>query len=181
MRRALVAVALASVGVLATRAETAVTFTHITASVGIRFVHNNGAFGKKYLPEMLGSGCLFLDFDGDGWQDILLINSSNWPEHPGAKSLPALYRNNHDGTFSDRTRGSGLDVELYGIGGTAADFDNDGLIDVYITAYGGGRLFRNVGRAERLSRRGLPSRRRILSGESASVHEQQAQEERERP
>src|SRR5213082_345227 len=93
-----------------------VAFTDVTAAAGLRFVHNNGAFGSKYLPETLGSGCLFLDADGDGWQDILLINSKNWPERPGTRSLPALYRNAHDGTVVDITRGSGLDIELYGIG-----------------------------------------------------------------
>ena len=117
------------------------------AEAGIRFVHNSGAFGKKYLPETLGAGGLFLDVDGDGWQDILLVNSMNWPGHQGAKSksYPALYRNNHNGTFTDVTRGSGLDVELYGIGAAAADFDNDGRIDVYLTALGGNRLFKNMG------------------------------------
>src|SRR4051812_42388391 len=122
-----------------------VTFVDATEQAHIRFTHNNGAFGKKYLPETMGSGGLFLDVDGDGWQDILLINSKNWPGRPGTRSLPALYRNAHDGTFVDITRGSGLDVELYGIGAAAADFDNDGRIDIYITALGGNRLFRNLG------------------------------------
>ncbi len=85
------------------------------------------------------------DADGDGWQDLLFVNSMNWPGHPGAKSYPALYRNRHDGTFADVTRGSGLDVEIYGIGGAAADFDNDGKVDVYLTALGSSHLFRNVG------------------------------------
>jgi hypothetical protein len=123
----------------------AVTFADVTEQAHIRFTHNNGAFGKKYLPETMGSGGLFLDVDGDGWQDILLINSKNWPGRPGARSVPALYRNAHDGTFTDITRGSGLDVELYGIGAAAADFDNDGKVDIYITALGGNRLFRNLG------------------------------------
>src|SRR3954454_10531441 len=96
-------------------AAPAVTFTDVTAPAGIRFVHTNGAFGKKYLPETMGSGGLFVDVDGDGWQDILLINSKSWPGRPAIRSLPALYRNAHDGTFVDITRGSGLDVELYGI------------------------------------------------------------------
>ena len=121
-------------------------FTDVTAQSGIRFVHNNGSFGKKYLPETVGGGAVFFDADNDGWQDLLLVNSMNWPGRGGADpSLPALYRNNRNGTFSDVTRGSGLDVELYGIGGAAADFDSDGNIDVYVTALGGGRLFRNLG------------------------------------
>jgi hypothetical protein len=132
-------------GTLAAATEPAVTFIDVTAAAGIKFVHNSGAFGKKYLPETIGSGVLVVDFDGDGWPDILFVNSKNWPGHRGGPSLPALYRNMHDGTFADVTRGSGLDVELYGIGAAAADFDNDGRVDIYVTALGGNRLFRNLG------------------------------------
>lgn len=130
---------------LAQRAGVPVVFKDITAAAGIAFTQNNGAFGAKYYPEELGSGALFLDFDGDGWQDLLLVNGKNWPGHPGPKTTAALYRNRGNGTFQNVTNGSGLDVELYGVGGAAADFDNDGRTDVFITAYGGGRLFRNVG------------------------------------
>jgi hypothetical protein len=134
-----------ALGIVVLLAEPFPVFTDITTQSGIRFVHNNGAFGQKYQPETIGSGGLVLDVDNDGWQDLLFINSMNWPGQRGAKSLPALYRNNQDGTFTDITRGSGLEVELYGMGGTAADYDNDGHIDVYVTALGGGRLFRNTG------------------------------------
>ena len=120
-------------------------FTDVTAAAGIRFRHNNGAFGKKYLPETLGSGCAFLDFDGDGWQDILLVNSKNFPGRPGPPSYPALYRNNRNGTFTDVTKQAGLAVEIYGFGVSAADYDNDGRVDIYITALGPNRLFKNVG------------------------------------
>ena len=120
-------------------------FTDVTSAAGIRFRHNNGAFGKKYLPETLGSGCAFLDYDGDGWQDILLINSKNFPGRSGAPTHPALYRNNGNGTFSDVTKQAGLAVELYGFGVAAADFDNDGRTDIYITALGPNRLFKNAG------------------------------------
>ena len=120
-------------------------FTDVTAAAGIRFRHNNGAFGKKYLPETLGSGCAFLDYDNDGWQDILLINSKNFTGRSGPPSYPALYRNNKNGTFSDVTKQAGLAVEIYGFGVAAADYDNDGRIDLYITALGPNRLFRNVG------------------------------------
>jgi enediyne biosynthesis protein E4 len=120
-------------------------FADATPQAGIRFAHNSGAFGRKYLPETMGSGAAWFDADGDGWQDLLLVNSTNWPGHPGPRSLPALYRNTRTGTFADITRGSGLDVELYGIGAAAADYDNDGKIDVYVTALGGNRLFRNLG------------------------------------
>jgi hypothetical protein len=122
-----------------------VTFTDVTMQAGVRFVHNSGAFGRKYLPETIGSGVLWFDADGDGWQDLLLVNSKHWPGRAGSRSLPALYRNTHLGAFTDVTRGSGLDVELYGIGAAAADYDNDGKVDVYLTALGGNRLFRNLG------------------------------------
>ena len=121
------------------------TFTDATAAAGIRFKHNSGAFGKKYLPETMGSGVAFLDADGDGWQDLLFAQSKNWPERKGAPSLPALYRNNRNGTFTDVTGASGLAVEMYGLGVTAADYDNDGDTDVYLTALGPNRLFRNGG------------------------------------
>ncbi len=119
-------------------------FTDVTTAAGIRFKHNSGAFGKKYLPETVGSGAAFLDVDNDGWQDILLINSKNWPGRPAATpSYPALYRNNRNGTFTDVTRASGLAVEVYGLGVAAADYDNDGDADIYVTALGPNRLFRN--------------------------------------
>lgn len=145
--------ALGAAGLIAAvvSAAPAVTFTDVTSPAGLRFVHNSGAFGRKYLPETIGAGGLFFDADGDGWQDILLVNSMNWPGRTGASgaktaaSYPALYRNNQNATFTDITRGSGLQVELYGIGAAAADFDNDGRVDVYIAVLGGNRLFRNAG------------------------------------
>jgi hypothetical protein len=121
-----------------------VVFTDVTASAGVRFVHNSGRAGKKWLPETLGSGCAFFDADGDGWLDIFLVNSRDWSPR-GRRSLPALYRNNRDGTFTNVTAGSGLDVELYGMGVAIGDFDNDGRDDVYLTALEGDRLFRNEG------------------------------------
>ena len=93
----------------------------------------------------MGSGAAFLDVDNDGWQDLLLVNSTHWPGRKGAPSLPALYRNNGNGTFKDITRQAGLAVEMYGLGVTAADYDNDGNVDIYVTALGPNRLFRNLG------------------------------------
>ena len=119
-------------------------FTDVTAQAGIHFTHNSGRAGKKYLPETLGSGCAFFDADGDGWPDILLVNSKDWTPR-GRKSLAALYRNNHNGTFTDITAASGLDVEMYGLGVAIADYDNDGRDDVYITALDGDHLFHNEG------------------------------------
>jgi enediyne biosynthesis protein E4 len=125
-------------------AAPAVRFTDVTAASGIRFVHNSGKTGKKYLPETMGSGCAIFDADGDGRQDLLFINSRDWA--PGTRrSLHALYRNNGNGTFRDITAGSGLDVEMYGMGVAVGDYDNDGRGDVYITALEGDRLFHNEG------------------------------------
>ena len=121
-----------------------VQFTDVTAQAGIKFVHNAGKSGKKYLPETLGSGAAFFDVDGDGWIDVLLVNGKDWTPR-GQHATAALYRNNHNGTFTDITRGSGLDVEMYGIGVAVADFDNDGRDDVYITALEGDHLFHNEG------------------------------------
>jgi len=122
-----------------------ISFSDVTAQAGIKFKHNSGAFGKKYLPETVGSGCAFLDYDNDGWQDILLVNSMNWPEHKGQKSFPALYHNNRNGTFTDVTKEAGLAVEMYGVGCAVADYDNDGNVDIYITCLGANHLFRNLG------------------------------------
>ena len=146
MRRQL-ACAMAAVAVVVETGRTAgpITFVDITAKAGITFVHNNGATGKKYMPETLGSGGVFLDIDDDGWQDLLLLNSTKFPNEKGRSSYPALYRNRGDGTFADITRGSGLDVEMFGLGGAAADYDNDGRADIYVTTLHGGRLFRNLG------------------------------------
>jgi hypothetical protein len=122
-----------------------VQFTDVTASAGIRFKHTSGAAGKKYLPETMGSGVAFLDADGDGRQDLFLVNSKSWSATPGRRSLSALYRNDGDGTFTDVTAAAGLAVELYGQGAAAADYDNDGRADLYLTALGGNKLFRNLG------------------------------------
>ena len=131
------------------------TFTDVTAAAGIRFKHNSGAVGKKYLPETMGSGVAFLDIDNDGWQDVVFVQSMNWPPtetrgsgsgaRGGTRSYPALYRNNRNGTFTDITRTAGLAVEMYGLGVAAADYDNDGDVDIYLTALGPDHLFRNAG------------------------------------
>ncbi|HEX2645294.1 MAG TPA: CRTAC1 family protein [Thermoanaerobaculia bacterium] len=125
-------------------AASSVRFTEVTAAAGLRFTHNSGRDGRKLLPETLGSGAAFLDFDGDGWLDIFLVNSRDW-KSKGRKSLPALYRNKGDGSFADATKGSGLDVQLYGLGVAVGDYDNDGRPDLYLTALEGDRLFHNEG------------------------------------
>jgi hypothetical protein len=121
-------------------------FADVTAQAGIHFVHNSGAYGGKFLPETLGSGCAFLDYDRDGWQDILLINGMDWPGHKARRSTMRLYHNNGNGTFTDVTARAGLDVELYGMGVAVGDYNNDGLPDILVTCVGQNRLFRNTGK-----------------------------------
>lgn len=130
---------------VAVPATAQITFHDITAKAGIHFTHNNGAFGKKYLPETMGPGCAFIDYDNDGWPDIVLINGQKWPGHPGPQSTLKLYRNNHDGSFTDVTRKAGLAVPMFGLGVAVGDYDNDGYDDLFITALGQSHLFHNRG------------------------------------
>jgi hypothetical protein len=118
----------------------------VTRAAGIQFRHNSGAYGGKLLPETLGSGCAFLDYDADGWQDVLLINGMDWPQHKRDRTTLRLYRNNRDGTFSDVTHRAGLDVEMYGMGVAVGDYNNDGFPDILVTCVGQNRLFRNTGK-----------------------------------
>jgi enediyne biosynthesis protein E4 len=134
----------ALLGAVTVTAQGGITFTDVTAAAGIRFTHNSGRAGKKYLPETLGSGGAFFEADGDGWADLFLVNSRNWSPG-GRRTLSALYRNNGKGGFVDITAGSGLDVEMYGLGVAAGDYDNDGRQDLYVTALEGDRLFHNEG------------------------------------
>jgi enediyne biosynthesis protein E4 len=121
-------------------------FVDVTAPTGVQFHHNSGAYGGKFLPETLGSGCAFLDYDADGWQDILLVNSADWPAHKHTRSTLRLYRNNRNGTFTDVTHSAGLDIEMYGMGVAVGDYNNDGFSDILITCVGQNRLFRNTGK-----------------------------------
>jgi len=135
-------------GTLLAQSSTSPAFrlVDVTAAAGLRFRHNNGAYGGKLLPETLGAGCAFLDYDADGWQDILLVNGMDWPGHRRERSTLALYRNNRNGTFTDVTRAAGLDVELYGMGVAIGDFNNDGFPDIFLSCVGQNRLFRNTGK-----------------------------------
>ena len=123
-------------------------FTDVTSAAGVTFRHQNGAYGEKLLPETMGGGVAFLDYDGDGFQDLLLINSAYWPGYTpagAAAATPALYHNDGHGHFTDVTMGSGLDVSLYGMGVAVGDFDNDGRPDIFISGVGGNHLFHNEG------------------------------------
>jgi hypothetical protein len=116
----------------------------ITKGAGIDFVHTNGAHGEKLLPETMGSGVAFLDFDGDGDADLFLVNSEPWPGGKASGTVGnRLYRNDGRGHFKDTTAAAGLDRSLYGMGVAVGDYDNDGDPDLYVTALGGGVLYRN--------------------------------------
>jgi enediyne biosynthesis protein E4 len=125
-------------------------FSDITAKAGIKFTHNNGAFGKKWLPETMGPGCAFIDYDNDGYPDILLINGEDFAGHPRVSGTPGatplkLYHNNGNGTFTDVTQKSGLAIPMYGMGVAIGDYDNDGFDDIFVTSLGQSHLFHNNG------------------------------------
>lgn len=122
-----------------------VDFSDVSAEAGITFKHASGARGKKYMPETVGSGCAFLDYDQDGWQDLFFVNSTDWPGEAAQPHYSALYRNNRNGTFTDVTKQAGLAIDVYGQGVAVGDYDNDGLPDLFLTCIGPNHLFRNQG------------------------------------
>ncbi len=135
-----------------------VGFTEVTQQAGIAFRHVSGAYGRKYLPETMGAGVAVLDYDRDGRPDLYFPNGTHWPAPPktgpgearwtrpaGPAPLPALYHNEGGGVFTDRTRQAGLAQSFYGMGAVAADYDNDGDADLFVTALGPDRLYRNDG------------------------------------
>ncbi len=122
-----------------------IRFTEVSKEWGIDFVHQNGAKGRKLMPETVGSGVAFADFDGDGKLDILIVSSSNWSDDKRPSQTAKLYRNLGNGHFQDVTQGSGLDKPIYGMGVAVADYDGDGKEDVYLTAVGENHLFHNEG------------------------------------
>jgi enediyne biosynthesis protein E4 len=120
-------------------------FTDVAVTAGLTFRHENAQTGRWFFPESNGSGCAFFDADGDGWMDVLMVNGGRLPGYePPQVPTMRLYMN-RQGRFTDATAGSGLDVEQYGTGVCAGDFDNDGKTDLYVAGYRQGRLFRNLG------------------------------------
>jgi hypothetical protein len=133
---------IASIAFAQTGAPT-IHFTDVTKAAGLTFTHYSGAFGKKYLPETLGPGVAFIDYNNDGWQDLFFTNGKDWPGRTGRGATLQLFRNNKNGTFTDVTRAAGLAREVYGMGVAVGDFDNDGDEDLFVTALGQSLLFRN--------------------------------------
>jgi len=123
----------------------AIHFTDITKSSGLSYTHYSGAFGKKYLPETLGPGVAFIDYNGDGWQDLFFTNGIDWPGQHRRSATLQLFRNNKNGTFTDVSRTAGLAREVYGLGVAVGDIDNDGDDDLFVSALGQSLLFRNDG------------------------------------
>ena len=128
-----------------------VSFTEVTAEAGIDFIHVNGAAGEALLPETMGAGGAFFDVDRDGDQDLLFVNSTTWDAvlsdaeaGPGTGPTMSLYENDGAGKFADRTTGSGLEVSFYGTGVAVGDVDGDGWTDLFVSAVGPNRLFRNM-------------------------------------
>lgn len=125
-----------------------INFTDITKSAGIDFIHTNGAYGERLMPETIGSGIAFIDYDNDGDQDIFLVNSTYWPGHAqsGPKPTQALYQNDGKGRFKDVTQINGLNLNTYGMGVAVGDYDNNGLSDIYLCTVGKNYLFHNSGK-----------------------------------
>jgi hypothetical protein len=123
-----------------------VKFVDVTGSSGLDFTHHNASTGEKLLPETMGSGVAFIDYDGDGDQDLFFVDQQPWPgakDAPAIKSSHALYQNDGKGHFKDVTAEAGLNTSVFGQGVAVGDYDNDGDDDLFVTALGGCRLFRN--------------------------------------
>ncbi|HEX2466457.1 MAG TPA: VCBS repeat-containing protein, partial [Thermoanaerobaculia bacterium] len=122
-----------------------VAFTDVTADSGVTFVHHNGAYGVKLLPETMGGGVAIVDYDGDGDQDLFFVDSTRWSEGPASspRGALALYDNDGTGRFRDVSREKGIDLSLYGTGVAAGDYDNDGDVDLFVAAVGVNKLLRN--------------------------------------
>ena len=123
-----------------------VLFTTLGPESGVDFKHENGSLGRKLMPETVGSGLAFFDYDNDNDTDLLIINSSGWSWDKNAKvAFSALYNNDGKGHFTNVTKDAGLQFSMYGMGVAVGDFDNDGWDDLYLTAVGPNRLMKNMG------------------------------------
>src|SRR5438270_3296790 len=116
-------------------------FRDDTAAVGLDFVHEAGPVGRYFMPQIMGSGAALLDYDNDGRFDLYLVQNGG----PDSTARNKLFHQGADGRFEDVSAGSGLDIAGYGMGVAVGDIDNDGFVDVYVSQYGGGGLFRNRG------------------------------------
>lgn len=125
----------------------AVTFVDVAEQAGIDFQHFSGSAEKTYMLESMSGGVAWIDYDNDGWQDLYLVNGGHWEELlQGRRSISnALYRNNGDGTFTDVTGKAGVGGSRWGMGATAADYDNDGWPDLFVCNFGPNSLYRNNG------------------------------------
>jgi enediyne biosynthesis protein E4 len=122
-----------------------VSFRDVAESRGLQFRHDRGATPEHQLPETMGSGLAWLDYDGDGWMDLYVVQSGPFPPHGSSRARDRLFRNRGDGTFEDVTEKAGLADTAYGMGAIAADFDNDGWTDLFVTNFEGNVLYRNQG------------------------------------
>ncbi len=120
-------------------------FTDVAARAGLKFTHERGSTPAHQLPETMGSGVAWLDYDGDGWMDLYVVQSGPFPPQGSPRAQDRLFRNNGDGTFTDVTAKAGLKDAAYGMGAVAADYDNDGFTDLFVTNFGGNILYRNNG------------------------------------
>ncbi len=124
-----------------------VVFEDVTKKSGITWIHNNAQSAARHLPETVGGGCAFIDYDNDGWLDMFFVNSGTSDFFtPTTPIRNALYRNNRDGTFTDVTVQAGVTKDSFGMGVAAADYDADGFQDLYVTSYGRNTLFKNTGK-----------------------------------
>lgn len=127
-------------------APEAPVFEEVSRAAGLDFEHVNGASAEKHLPETMGSGAVFFDYDHDGWIDVFLVDGGSVADKArDSRARHRLYRNRGNGTFEDATAGSGIVRRGYGMGACAADYDNDGLVDLLVTGVGANTLYRNTG------------------------------------